>query len=127
MKRTLAGFLLAAVCMAPSLADAVSEEDFKAKNTQAVLNLCTASPDDPAYSSAIHFCHGYLLGAYQYHIAENSGPEGNLLVCIPDPSPTRDEAVRMFIDWAKAHPQYMKETAAETEFRFLTEKWPCKR
>ena len=32
----------------------------------------------------------------------------------------------MFIDWAKAHPQYMDESPVETEFRFLMETWPCK-
>jgi len=127
MKRLPAGFLLAVACLAPGLAGAVSEEDFKAKNTRAVLNLCTASPDDPSYSSAIHFCHGYLVGAFQYHQAENAGPEGKHMVCFPNPAPTRDEAIRMFVTWAKAHPEHMNETAAETEFRFLMEKWPCKR
>ena len=33
----------------------------------------------------------------------------------------------MFVEWAKAHPQYMNELPVETEFRFLMEKWPCKK
>jgi hypothetical protein len=48
------------------------------------------------------------------------------LVCMPDPAPSRNEAIGMFIDWAKARPQFWKEPPVETEFRFLTEKWPCK-
>jgi hypothetical protein len=32
----------------------------------------------------------------------------------------------MFVEWVKAHPQYLKEKAVETEFRVLMEKWPCK-
>ena len=33
----------------------------------------------------------------------------------------------MFIAWVQAHPQYMNEPPVETEFRFLTEKWPCQK
>jgi len=33
----------------------------------------------------------------------------------------------MFLAWAQAHPQYMNERPVETEFRFLTEKWPCQK
>ena len=54
------------------------------------------------------------------------GPEGVKLVCLPDPPPSRNEAIDMFIQWAKARPQYWKEEAVETEFRFLIEQWPCK-
>jgi hypothetical protein len=38
---------------------------------------------------------------------------------------TRNEAVALFVAWVKAHPQYLKDFPVETEFRFLTEKWPC--
>jgi hypothetical protein len=31
----------------------------------------------------------------------------------------------MFIEWAKAHPEYLNEPPVETEFRFLIETWPC--
>jgi hypothetical protein len=33
----------------------------------------------------------------------------------------------MFVDWLKAHPEFMDEKPVEAEFRFLVEKWPCKR
>jgi hypothetical protein len=32
----------------------------------------------------------------------------------------------MFIEWVKAHPQYMNEKPVDTEFRFLMEKCICK-
>ena len=38
---------------------------------------------------------------------------------------SRDNMIAMFIKWAQDHPQYMNEIPAETEFRFLSEKWPC--
>ena len=110
----------------PVLARAVSEEDFKVETTQNLINLCTADTDDPLYPHAINFCHGYLVGAYHYYAAESLGPNGIKLVCPPEPRPSRNEAIKMFIEWAKDHPQYMNERPVETEFRFLMETWPCK-
>ena len=107
-------------------AGAVNEKDFEAKTTKDLIDLCTASPDDPLYHQAINFCHGYLVGAYHYYMATTSGSEGVELVCMPNREPSRNEAIGMFIDWAKARPQYWEEPAVETEFRFLMEKWPCK-
>ena len=119
-------FLLSVLLTLPAVASAVSEKDFEARTTKGLMNLCTAAPDDPLYPQAINFCHGYLVGAYHYYLASTSGPKATKLVCLPDPQPSRNDAIKMFIEWAKAHPQYETETAVETEFRFLMEKWPCK-
>jgi hypothetical protein len=110
----------------PALAGAVTEEDFLVKTTRNLLNLCTVSADNPRHQAAVHFCHGYLIGAYAYHQAANAGAGRQPLVCLPTPPPSRNEAIRMFMAWAQDHPQYMDEAPVETEFRFLTEKWPCK-
>lgn len=109
-----------------AMAGAVSEKDFRAETTQDLINLCTAAPDDPLYPHAINFCHGYLVGAFAYYEAASSGPKGTKLVCPPEPRPSRNETIQMFIDWVKAHPQYLKDKPVETEFRFLMEKWACK-
>jgi hypothetical protein len=127
MQRQVMWLFLVAIVLVPALVGAVTEADFEAKTTQNLLNLCTASPNDPRYREAIHFCHGYLVGAYHYHVAENDGEDGKLLVCFPTPPPSRNEAFRMFIAWAQAHPQYRNERPVETEFRFLTETWPCQK
>ena len=128
MKINLIVLLLAAVFMAPALAGAgmVTEDDFKAKTTLNLINLCTASADDPKRDKAIHFCHGYLVGAYDFYTAAYSGPDFKPMICVPNPAPSRNEAINMFVEWAKAHPQYMNEKPVDTEFRFLMEKWPCK-
>jgi len=109
-----------------ALAGPVTENNFHTETTEDLINLCTAAPNDPLYKQAISYCHGFLLGAYAYYQAESDGPKGIKLVCIPDPKPTRNEGVQMFVEWAKAHPEYMKEKPVEAEFRFLIEKWPCK-
>ena len=126
MNRKLFCLLLAAAIVLPSVAGAVTQEDFQVKTTRNLINLCTANPTDPHYTAAIHFCQGYLVGAFAYYQAANEGPEGQPLVCFPEPPPSRNKAIEMFVDWAKAHPEYMNEKPVETEFRFLMEQWPCK-
>ena len=118
--------LLTISLLIPGIVGAVSEEDFVVDTTENLLNLCTASPDDPLYHQAINFCHGFLVGAYHYHVAESNGPKGVKLVCLPEQPPSRNEAVDMFVQWTKARPHHWKDEAVETEFRFLIEKWPCK-
>ena len=126
MRKKAIILLLIIVLLVPGLAGAVSEKDFEAQATENIINLCTASPDDPLYHQAVNFCHGFLVGAYRYYEAAGSGPAGLKLVCLPDPPPSRNDSFAMFVEWVKAHPQYLKENPVETEFRFLMEKWPCK-
>ena len=127
MQRQLLRLFLVAAVLVPALVGAVTDTDFEAKTTQNLLNLCTVSPNDPRYREALHFCHGYLLGAYHYHVASTAGEGGKPLVCFPTPPPSRNEAFSMFIAWVQAHPQYMNEWPVETEFRFLIEQWPCQK
>jgi len=104
---------------------AVSTEDFLIVDTQDAIDICTTPESDPMYAPAIAFCHGYLVGAYQYHVALHAGPKAKPVVCLPDPPPTRVQAIEQFIAWAKAHPQYAKDRAVESLVKFLTEKYPC--
>ena len=126
MRRMTLILLLAVAISFPGFAGAVSEKDFEAKTTEEMIKLCTASPDDPLYHQAVNFCHGYLVGAFHYYEAAGSGPAGLKLVCLPDPPPSRNDTIDMFIEWVRAHPQHWKEKPVETEFRFLMQKWPCK-
>lgn len=120
--------MMSAVLMAgPALAGDLTVEDFNVMTTEDLLDLCTVSPDNPLYAKAIHFCHGYLVGAYHYYAASTSGPNAQQLVCLPENRPSRNEAIEMFVEWAKERPQYAKDLPVETQFRFLTEKWPCDR
>ena len=118
--------LVVIVFLSPGFAGSVTEKDFEAETTQDIVNLCTASTDDPLYHQAVNFCHGYLVGAWDYYEAVSSGPKGIKFVCPPDPVPSRNDSFNRFIEWAKAHPQHMGESPVETEFRFLMEEWPCK-
>jgi hypothetical protein len=125
MRRQVIWLFLMVMVLMPVVVGAVTEADFEAKTTQNLLNLCTALPDDPHYREAINFCEGYLVGAYQYYLSEIGGDMREAFVCLPPSPPSRNETVRMFIAWAQARPEYLNERPVETEFRFLTEKWPC--
>ena len=125
MKTIIAALLLVFVLAAPAMAGPVTKADFYAKTTQNLINLCTASKEDPLYNHAVNFCHGYLLGAWEYYYESRDNPDAVKLVCPPKKGITRNQAVKMFIDWAKAHPQYMGEKPVDTEFRFLISTWPC--
>jgi hypothetical protein len=119
--------LFGAALAVPGVAAAVTDGDFEVKTTRSLLNLCTVSADDARYKEALHFCHGYLVGAFHYYLASVAGPNAKRLVCPPDPPPTRNAAIAAFIVWAQARPQYMNETPVEAEFRYLAETYPCKR
>jgi hypothetical protein len=116
--------------LVPGLARAaVTDEDFEVRTTRNLLNLCAVSADDPRAKEASQMCQGYLVGAYHFYLATNAGPakESMRLVCLPNPPPSRNEAIAMFVAWAKANPQYMNEAPVDSEFRFLGEEWPCKK
>jgi hypothetical protein len=126
MHRSLPIWVLVAA-LAPALASAaVTKDDFYIKNAQDLVDLCKTPEEDPLNDAAVHFCHGFVAGAWQYHQAQADGPDGIRLVCLPDPPPTRDQAVAAFIAWSAANTQYMGEPAVEALFRYLIGKYPCK-
>ncbi len=103
----------------------LTRDDFVIKTTQDLVDLCTVADDDPLRLAGIGFCHGFLLGAYQYQQALTDGPKAKPWVCMPQPPPTRVEAVKMFVAWCQAHPEYMGDAPVETLGRFLFATWPC--
>jgi hypothetical protein len=107
------------------MAAATSSGDFMVNTTHDIVVLCTTPETDPMYSPAVSFCHGYLVGAWHYHkaVAHRRKRE---IVCLPDPPPTRLQAIQQFLDWCKANPQYDAESPIETLFKFLVEKYPCR-
>ena len=127
MKKILMYLSIVAFLAAPAMAADVQQADFEVKTTQSLINLCTASPEDPLFTHAANFCQGYLVGAFHYYAASVAGENAAQFVCLPEVRPSRDNIIAMFVKWAQDHPQYMNELPVETEFRFLGEKWPCER
>ena len=124
MRRNLLALMLVA-SMLPSAAEAVESESFRVRSTADLVEICSVPPSDSMYAAAVGFCHGYGVGAFHYYQAAISGPGGKPFVCLPNPPPSRTEAVQMFLTWALENPQYMGDPAVETLFRWLATKWSC--
>lgn len=124
MKSTL---MAAAILSATLPAAAVTTDNFLARNTADILALCSAADTDPIGEIAVNFCQGYLVGAFQFYTSEGSGPGGSPRICLPNPPPTRNEGVAMFVAWAGRHPEYAGERGVDTFARFLDVTFPCKR
>jgi Rap1a immunity proteins len=125
--RRVAWIIGLAVCLWPLLARGGTREEFLVRTTQDYVGICSTNPSDVLYAAAMGFCHGFAVGAYQYYQAQTAGPQGTPLVCPPEPPPSRTEILSMFVGWAREHPQYMGERPVDSLFRFLSEKWPCRR
>jgi hypothetical protein len=122
---SLVMLLALGLCLRPTGARAVTTEDFLIADTQDVVDVCTTPASDPMYAAAIGFCHGYLVGAYQYHAALFGAGKSKPVVCFPDPPPTRTQAIDRFIAWVKADPARGKERPADALTQYLVESFPC--
>lgn len=117
-----------AITMWPLCSEALTRDDFLVRTTQDLVKLCTASENEPLYQAGIGFCHGYAVGAYHYYqSATTKGAEQKGFVCFPEPPPTREEAIKMFVAWAKEDQQSRNERPVDSMFRFLESKFPCRR
>jgi Rap1a immunity proteins len=110
----------------PCYSAALTRDDFLIRTTQDLLKLCTATESDSLYQAAIGFCHGFATGAYQYYQANTAGAEQAAFVCLPEPPPTRAEAIQMFVAWAKENPQYLNDRPVDSLFRFLGTRFACR-
>lgn len=116
--------IAAAAVMIAGSAFAVENRDFQLNNAAGLVEICSVPAEDPLYINAREFCHGYLVGAFQYYDATE--PPSNRFVCAPNPRPSRAEVMQRFVQWAKDHPQYMADRPVDTLFRHLAESYPCK-
>lgn len=116
--------ILALAALGPADAD-VTRDNFLARTTTDLLALCDAGPQDPHRLQAIHFCHGFVAGVADYHQSLQQ-PGRNMAYCLPEQRPTRNQAIRLFVDWAKANPQRGADRPADGLFRFAQATWPCR-
>ena len=103
-----------------------SETAFLIKTTGDLVRLCEATPTDPTGIAALHFCHGFAVGAYQYHQIAAAAEKKPPLFCEPNPRPSRNEAIAGFVAWAKQNPKAMETPPVEGIFRYLAQRYPCR-
>lgn len=99
---------------------------FQVRTTGDLVRLCEAVPNSTTGIAALHFCHGFTVGAYQYHQIVSAAENKRPLFCPPNPMPSRDEAVAGFIAWAQKNPGQMDTPPVEGMFRYLAQRYPCR-
>lgn len=105
---------------------AAEPDDFRVLTAADLVSLCSAGPNDPNYVPAIHFCHGFGTGAYQYYQSVTTASPDQRYVCPPSPPPSRSAVVIGFVDWMKSRPDLASNPPVEALFQFLAETYPCK-
>lgn len=104
---------------------AATPENYDVMTTADLIELCSASADDPVYPAAMGFCLGYIDAALDYHAALTAGPSNEPIAC-PGSTVTREEVVAVFMDWSNANAQHLKSGApVEGVMRAVYERWPC--
>lgn len=103
-----------------------TEQTFMVPTTSALVELCsdTSQSNTLMTAAAQNFCHGYLLGAYQI-LVEIDAAQRKPTFCIPNPPPTRNQAVAAFVAWAKGNPQAANLPPADGVYTFLVQRFPC--
>jgi hypothetical protein len=121
MSRRLVGIcviLLAGVV----LSGAATREDFVLKTGEDLIDLCTVDEKDPVSEAAFNFCLGFAVGTYRMLV---DFTKQDPVVCLPENAPSRNEAIQMFVAWARHNPQYHKDAPEDMVVRFILQQWPC--
>ena len=123
---TVKGWTIAAgLVLAPCAAHAATEANFGANTTGDLVELCTATPDTAIGTAAVNFCEGFAQAAVLVEMQNMAAFRGAKLFCLPNPPPSRNEALSEFVKWARATPDRMAASSTDGLFRFLSERYPC--
>ena len=124
-----ATFLAGAVMLAGSVSPAraqVTEQTFRGGRTSDLARLCAAQGGGEPDVAARAWCHGFIIGAGQYHNSlAAADPTRERMFCLPAETPTLDQVRTDFVGWAAANPQYADEKAVDGLMRFAAARWPC--
>jgi Rap1a immunity proteins len=115
----------ALVLLAPLPTRAATEANFDARTTGDLVALCSATPDNGIGTAALNFCEGLIQGAVTVEMQNMAAFRGRKLFCLPDPPPTRAQAMSEFVGWVQAAPDRAGQPVTDGLFRFLNERYPC--
>ncbi len=107
-------------------ASAITAEEFRLRSGADIVALCATPATDPLYTAAIHMCHGYGAGIYQTITTLTRHEKLEPLICPPEPSPSRNETVGRFLEWARRNPERLTEPAVQVVGRFFITEFPCR-
>ena len=113
------------VLLASSASRAETEANFGANTTGDLVELCAAVPDNGMGTAAVNFCEGFAQGAVLVEMQNQAAFRGPKLFCMPNPPPSRNQALSEFVNWARASPDRLAQSSTDGLFRFLSERYPC--
>jgi hypothetical protein len=113
------------VLLEPIAPHAATEANFAARTTGDLVELRTATPDNAIGTAAVNFCDGFAEGAVEVELQNQAAFRGPKLFCLPNPPPSRNQALSEFVTWARASPDRLAQSSTDGFFRFLSERYPC--
>jgi Rap1a immunity proteins len=111
--------------LVPGLPHAATEANFGARTTGDLVELCAAPADSALGTAADNFCEGFVEGAVTVELENMAAMRGRKFFCLPNPPPSRSEAVNEFVAWARAAPDRLTQASTDGLFKFLIERYPC--
>jgi hypothetical protein len=115
MKKTM----LTAAVAALSLGFATAAHANKAMSTEELISYCSGS------EGTFVTCEIYAQAVYDTYLVYSQHKKSPKFICVKQPAPPRKEVIQEYVAWAKAHPKYAKDPAADTVLRFLGGRFPC--
>jgi hypothetical protein len=113
------------VGFAPGGGHAATETNFLAKSTGDVVALCSPQSNSVLDNAGINFCDGFAQGVVLTEQQHEAGPRGSKFFCLPDPAPTRNDAMAGFVKWANTSPDRLNMPAVDGLISFLRDSYPC--
>lgn len=120
-----AGLAAAAFCLASGQARAVSEDQFQLRNTGDLVALCAAAPAEALGTAALNFCQGYTTGVYHVLAQAKVAANAQRLFCLPQPEPSRNQAIAGFVKWADTDQARLALAPADGVAQYLIQAFPC--
>ncbi|MGE0419850.1 MAG: Rap1a/Tai family immunity protein [Acetobacteraceae bacterium] len=127
MRRAILPVLAILPLLASQPAKAVTEQNFNADTTGDLVALCSADAKDPMGTAALNFCHGFMVGAVRVMQAQGIATRGTKPFCLPEPTPSRTQAIANFVKWAQDTPSHMAMRPIDAVYSYLGATYPCKR
>ena len=126
-RRFLAMLMVAGAAIYPVASHAtLTEDSFQLRSTGDLLDLCSASPTDVLGHAGYHFCEGFGLGVFRV-LQKVDAARKTRMFCMPEPMPTRSEALTAFVAWGKANPGQLDQAPEDGVAAFLMSQYPCPR
>ena len=113
------------VLLASGAPRAATEANFGPNTTGDLVELCAAIPDNGMGTAAVNFCEGFAQGAVLVEMQNQAAFRGPKLFCMPNPPPSRNQALSEFVNWARSSPDRLAQSSTDGLFRFLSERYPC--